>query len=336
MLNLSNVVDTDAGTYSVEVMGQCPPSTTVSAVLTVNKSPIITLDLPATLDACDNTAAQLDVTATGGGLAYEWTKNGTVIVGQTTSSYKFNVTKADNNAKIKVTIKGGCKPDVASKECVITVKDGGAITEGPKDLELCVGNPAKFSVKATGSGITYQWKKNGVNIPGENKADLSITSVSEADAGFYTVEVTGACAITGSGPLTAKLSISKPFTITSQPTGTQNVCPGGSISFSVTVSGGKNLKYQWKKNGTALPGETKSSYSTNISGSGEAGTYSCDVTDDCGQTQTTTTATVIVGSVAAISTQPTSQIICEGGSASFSVTATGANIKYQWLSLIHI
>ena len=331
MLNLSNVVDTDAGTYSVEVMGQCPPSTTVSAVLTVNKSPIITLDLPATLDACDNTAAQLDVTATGGGLAYEWTKNGTVIVGQTTSSYKFNVTKADNNAKIKVTIKGGCKPDVASKECVITVKDGGAITEGPKDLELCVGNPAKFSVKATGSGITYQWKKNGVNIPGENKADLSITSVSEADAGFYTVEVTGACAITGSGPLTAKLSISKPFTITSQPTGTQNVCPGGSISFSVTVSGGKNLKYQWKKNGTALPGETKSSYSTNISGSGEAGTYSCDVTDDCGQTQTTTTATVIVGSVAAISTQPTSQIICEGGSASFSVTATGANIKYQWL-----
>lgn len=174
-------------------------------------------------------------------------KNGTVIVGQTTSSYKFNVTKADNNAKIKVTIKGGCKPDVASKECVITVKDGGAITEGPKDLELCVGNPAKFSVKATGSGITYQWKKNGVNIPGENKADLSITSVSEADAGFYTVEVTGACAITGSGPLTAKLSISKPFTITSQPTGTQNVCPGGSISFSVTVSGGKNLKYQWKR-----------------------------------------------------------------------------------------
>lgn len=331
-LNLSNVSDADAGTYSVEVTGQCAPSTTTSAVLTVNKSPKITVNLPATIDACDNTPTQLDVTASGSGLSYEWYKNGTKIAGQTTSSYKFTAVKADNGAKIKVVVKGNCLPEVNSTETVITVKDGGSITDGPKDVEICSGKPASFEVKVTGgTDIKYQWKKNGVVIPGATKAIYDdIKAATDADAGFYSVEVTGACPLSLNIPLTAKLSIIKGFTITAQPSGTQSVCPGATVSYSVTVTGGKNVKYQWKRNGQALPGENKANLSFTVNTTADAGTYTCDVTDDCGTTQATTAATVNVGSVPAITAQPQGVTVCEGGNANFTLTATGGNLKYQW------
>ena len=40
---------------------------------------------------------------------------------------------------------------------------------GPIDLTLCEGQPASFSVSASGcEGFTYQWRKDGADLPGSS------------------------------------------------------------------------------------------------------------------------------------------------------------------------
>jgi len=41
-------------------------------------------------------------------------------------------------------------------------------------------------------------------------------------------------------------------------------------------------------------------------------------------------ARLTVTPIARITVQPISQAVCEGGTANFTITATGANLTYQW------
>jgi len=71
--------------------------------------------------------------------------------------------------------------------------DEPAITAGPVGATKAVGEAITFSVTATGTGLAYQWQKDGVDIPGATGASYSISSVHSSDAGDYTVVVTGTC-----------------------------------------------------------------------------------------------------------------------------------------------
>lgn len=65
------------------------------------------------------------------------------------------------------------------------------ITQQPGDVTVLPTEPASFSVAASGSlPLAYQWKKNGVNIPGATTATLSFAAVADTDAGVYSVGIT--------------------------------------------------------------------------------------------------------------------------------------------------
>jgi hypothetical protein len=65
------------------------------------------------------------------------------------------------------------------------------ITQQPSDVTVLPTEPASFSVAASGSlPLAYQWKKNGVNIPGATAATLSFAAVADTDAGVYSVGIT--------------------------------------------------------------------------------------------------------------------------------------------------
>lgn len=52
------------------------------------------------------------------------------------------------------------------------------------------GVPVTFTVNHDGSGVfTYQWKKNGVDIPGATAKSYRIPAVAATDAGTYTCTV---------------------------------------------------------------------------------------------------------------------------------------------------
>lgn len=64
------------------------------------------------------------------------------------------------------------------------------ISSHPKNLDAKAGSGARFSVTASGTKLTYQWRKNGSVIKGANSAFINIPNVKTGDAGNYTVIVT--------------------------------------------------------------------------------------------------------------------------------------------------
>jgi fibro-slime domain-containing protein len=65
------------------------------------------------------------------------------------------------------------------------------ITTQPTNLTVNAGNPASFSVVASGSGsLRYQWRKGGTNLPTATNATYSISSAQAADRGSYSAVVT--------------------------------------------------------------------------------------------------------------------------------------------------
>lgn len=123
-------------------------------------------------------------------------------------------------------------------------------------------------------------------------------------------------------------------TITTQPASV-SVTAGSTATFSVTASGTATLSYQWRKAGTAISGATSSTYSISSVTTSDAGSFDVVVSNSAGSVTSsaaTLTVTTASGSVApTITTQPVSQAVAAGGSASFTVVASGtAPLSYQW------
>ena len=60
----------------------------------------------------------------------------------------------------------------------------------PQSQTVAPGRPVGLPVPATGTRPSYQWFQNGRALPGATSAVLAFDSVSEANAGDYTVNVT--------------------------------------------------------------------------------------------------------------------------------------------------
>ena len=124
----------------------------------------------------------------------------------------------------------------------------------PVNKIACVGSSASFSVTATGTGLTYQWRKgnsnltNGGNISGATSATLTINPVGTSDAAInYNVVVTGTY---GSVTSNNASLVVNPMPDPAGPiTGTSNVCAGtNGVAYSVAPILNA-ITYSW-----ALPG----------------------------------------------------------------------------------
>ena len=121
--------------------------------------------------------------------------------------------------------------------------------------------------------------------------------------------------------------------ITGQPSNqTVNVTQAG--TFSVAASGTAPLTYPWSKNGAAVSGATSATYTTPATSNTDNGaSFSVAVGNTAGTaTSNSAVLTVIPAAIApAITSQPVSQTVNAGQTATFSVAATGtAPLTYQW------
>ena len=136
-----------------------------------------------------------------------------------------------------------------------------SITTQPVNKSVAIGETTKFSVRATGAApLSYQWRKNAVNIVGATSFSYTIPPATAQDDGsLFSVVVSN---IAGSvTSVNAKLTVKLPPTITTQPAN-RTVKVGKTAKFSVTATGFKPLSYQWRKNGIDIAGATGASYTT--------------------------------------------------------------------------
>ncbi|MFN8003067.1 MAG: hypothetical protein U0X75_18860 [Acidobacteriota bacterium] len=80
-------------------------------------------------------------------------------------------------------------------------------SSSPVNQTVCEGGPASFSVTATGTGLSYQWRKNGAPISGATNSSFAIPAAAAADAGSYDVVVTGSCSAVTSSAATLTVPI---------------------------------------------------------------------------------------------------------------------------------
>ena len=317
----------DAGNYDVVVTDDCGSLTSDTATLTVNTGPTITMQ-PSSQSVCEGDPVMFTVTASGTGtLTYQWRKDSVDIGGATSDSYTIDPVAAGDAGDYDVVVTDDCG-SVTSDTATLTVNTGTTITMQPSSQSVCEGDPVMFTVTASGTGtLTYQWRKDSVDIGGATSDSYTIDPVSPADAGGYDVVVTDDCGSVTSD--TAALTVNTGPTITVQPV-SQDVCEGDPVTFTVTATGTGTLTYQWRKDTVDIGGATSDSYTIDPVTAGDAGDYDVVVTDDCGSV-TSDTATLTVNTEPTITVQPVSQSVCEGDPVTFTVTATGTGtLSYQW------
>ena len=116
---------------------------------------------------------------------------------------------------------------------------------------------------------------------------------------------------------------------------------GQSALFTVAATGTPSPSYQWLQNGKSIPGATSATYITPPVAASDTGSMFSVVVANGERSSTSNAAVLTVGSAGGtgggtaspvITSQPVSQSIALGTSATFSVTATGSGtLTYQWL-----
>jgi sugar lactone lactonase YvrE len=122
-----------------------------------------------------------------------------------------------------------------------------AIARQPASSRVTAGQKAILAVAATGfPAPSYQWKKNGVDIPGATDAVYVIASTQYSDAGSYTVVITNMMGSTTSDAagLTVVTAPTPPSILASPSSQTGQV--GSKAEFAVIANGIAPLTYQWQ------------------------------------------------------------------------------------------
>jgi len=153
----------------------------------------------------------------------------------------------------------------------------------PFTTSVIIGATATFSVEVSGAGpITYQWSKDGVDLPGATAATLTLANVTSDAAGVYRVTATnlagpslsnGATLFVNPPPVVSPTVIRSPVAVT--------VGTGSTAVFEVNAAG-SNLTYQWRRDGQAIAGATEALLVLLAVDAASAGMYSAIVRNSAG------------------------------------------------------
>ena len=295
----------DAGSYSVKVTNPVGSVTSSGALLSVIAPFTISAQPLGGLSSVNVSAGgstTLSVVAAGiGPFSYQWRKDGMSISGAISSAYTVPAGSVEGSASYDVVITGPVS-SLASNSVRITTCVPVVITQQPSAVVRAVGQPASFSVAATGTApLSYQWLKNGLNIAGATGSSYSIPSTVTADAASYSVKVTGPVGAATSSSVALTLNIAP--AVSTQPLNAYKAL-GQSASFSVVASGTGPFTYQWSKDGNAIAGANAATYSIAVVGNTDVGRYSVSVANAVGAVLSQEAELVIV-TAPSILIQPT-------------------------------
>jgi len=175
---------------------------------------------------------------------------------------------------------------------VFTVVEPGppAISSDPRSRTNLATTKATFAVEATGSRpFQYQWRKNGVNLTdaenifGAQSSLLSVSQALHADEGPYDVIVSNASGSVTS--LVATLTVTEPviFGRSARPWPTV----GDRFELGVEAAGTPPFNYEWRRNGTVVPGATRATLTIQQAQLSDAGEYRVTVANAFGSATAT-------------------------------------------------
>ncbi len=194
-LSIVSATPSDAGTYTCVITVQPGGNqvTSQSAQLTVHTVPQITQQ-PQVGILCEGQPFEVSVSATGGGLQYQWQLDGQDVPGATDATVRVPQAVLQLNGRsVRCIIRNDCG-EVTSESRTLTVQTPPTITQQPPaEVRLAQGEPLELSVSAQGTALRYQWRHNGQDIPGATNSIYRKLDAQGADAGTYEVIVSNDC-----------------------------------------------------------------------------------------------------------------------------------------------
>ncbi len=215
------------------------------------------------------------------------------------------------------------------------------ITQDPVSVNTCVGDNIRLITQARGTGIKYQWQKDGIDIPGANDTTLFLNNSTTLTSGLYR------CIVTGNAPCSQAVSristvfVTPPIKILKQPE-FKPAAIGSRVELSVDVMGTENHKYQWRRGTQNLQNSTRISgvhsptlIIHNFHASDVGSNYNCVISGNLPCGTAVTQSGGFRESAIQFSTQPDSALGCVGSSVQFHSVATsnqtGIILTYQWI-----
>lgn len=254
-LTFNSVALPNTGSYSVVVSNSAGTVTSSAATLDVTAAvtgmpPSITSQ-PSPVIVPAGGSATLAVGATGSGpLAYQWSFNGTEIPGATLPVLTLSSVGNSSVGSYTVSVSNSLS-SVTSQAAALILLGAPVIKQDPLAVTASEGGTATFSVVADGSGLHYQWLRNGTHIPGANDSTYTTPSLVAADSGaVYSVMVyNGAGLVTSQNAvLTVQLIVAP--SVTQQPADTI-IEVGASAQLCVAFDGTMPSQFQMQRwNGT--------------------------------------------------------------------------------------
>lgn len=157
-----------------------------------------------------------------------------------------------------------------------------------------LGSNVTFSIIATGTApLSYQWFKDGLPLDDQTGSSLVLAGAQEEDSGSYSVQVTNSLG-TASSP-SARLTVGSAPSFYMQPS-SQTVSTDARVVLAAAATGLEPLFYQWKKNGTILPGQVRPSLILSRASTNDIGSYTVDVRNALGTITSASAELLVVNS----------------------------------------
>jgi PKD repeat protein len=303
-----------SGDYRVKITNafQCV-DTSVASTITVNPSPISTIQVTGQLVNCQGDSVKLSGPSDPG-LSYQWNSYGTALMGETDSV--LTVVQTGNYSLI-TTNTYNCSTE--SQGTVVTVNPvpGASILPlGP--TSFCQGDSVVLQANA-GLGLSYEWMENGAMLSGNTNNQLLVDS-----SGVFTVKVTNTYNCS---------SESQAINVTSFPIPTADFnvpsvnCSSDTVTVQYQGTASSSAFYNWNfDGGVVLSGNGQGPYEVIWSQSGSK-TLSLSVSENaCISNQEVQSMQML--SVPSFITAPLTAA-CQGDSLILTANS-GANYGYLW------
>ncbi len=226
------------GNYTVRITNAagCSVTSAASVSITVNPAPSSTITLSGPVTFCQGSSLTI-TSATGAGYTYQWHDASGPIAGETANT--INITTS-GIYYVVITSPAGCQTTTAATTVTVVPTPYITVSGSPS---FCAGNSVLLTASTIGiPGVIYQWKRDGVNIPGAVSATYAANVT-----GTYTcfINIPGSCATLTTASVINVFPVTFP-----------------DITFDGTYVKTYNFyaSYQWYMNTVIIPGATSYRY----------------------------------------------------------------------------
>lgn len=269
------------GNYTCIATNAVGCTDTSNSILVTASAPNVMVNPQGSLSVCNGGTVTLQA-AISPGLTYIWYHAGSPIPGQTFFAY---TATNSGNYYVKITdTTTSCSDTSKHFNVVVGAPPLTKITPASSTV-FCVGDSVVLHAVAA-PGLTYQWRKGGVNITNGNDS-IYVAKTSGNYTVLVNIAATPACKDSTTTATVVTVNALPTASITAS--GTNTFCGGDSLVLNTTAATG--IAYQWNLNNAALSAaDTGLHYIARSSGS-----YTLTATNKatgCAATSNNITATV--------------------------------------------